>query len=214
MFAGQKVTAGNTDQSVQTTLSTYGSLAAKGILVTSTTYTLTENETFVYVDPSTSNVCSGTPVACNTYSDSTTCGNHTGVGCSWFTGYSCSAASGTDSGTCTSQGAGCTWDSASCAGANNTDSATCTNQNSPYGGGCTWDTSTCPTQTSSAACSAITGCTPDNSGDCTVYNGNPQSTCESNAGCTWNGAACSSFTNTDLVILGAHGPQVLLIVIP
>jgi hypothetical protein len=66
VFNTGKVTAGQSDTNANSTLTTFGSLAVRGNLVTSTSYTMGENETFVYVDPSQTNVCVGTPVACNT----------------------------------------------------------------------------------------------------------------------------------------------------
>jgi hypothetical protein len=168
-FFGQTVTAGLPDTSVQTTLSTYGSFAVKGTLVTNSAYTLAQSETFVYVDPSNAQVCTGTPTACSTYSSEGTCNSHTGVGCSWFSGTSCSIFNG-DTGSCTGQ-SGCSVETASCSGANNTDQSTCENQDDAYGGSCSWDTSTCPSLTTIGACSAQTGCTPST-------------------------ASCSAFTNT------------------
>lgn len=197
MFAGAKVTAGSADTSVQTTLSTYGSLAAKGILVTASTYTLAETETFVYVDPTNTNVCGGTPTACSTYVTEGNCNTHSGVGCSWFAGNSCGAATGTDSGTCTGQGAGCTWDEVPCSSADNTDQSTCENQDDAYGGSCSWDTSTCPSQTSTAACNSITGCTADVSGDCgTLSDGGGDGTaCATQPECSYdNGTGVCSGT--------------------
>jgi hypothetical protein len=199
VFAGAKVTAGQADTSANSTLSTYGSLAVKGTLVTSTSYTMAETETFVYVDPSQTNVCVGTPVACTTYVSEGTCNAHTGIGCSWSVGTACSTSgSGTDSSTCTSQGAGCVWDEVTCSGANNTDQSTCENQDDTYGGSCAWDESTCGSQGDQGACEAISGCTW-NFSDCTAFTNTDQSSCENNSGCTWTagGTDCHSFDATD-----------------
>lgn len=192
----QVVTAGSGDTSAQTTLSTYGSFAATGKLITDSSYTLAQTETFVYVDPSNANVCAGTATACNTYLTESPCNTHSGVGCSWFSGNSCNPANGTDAGTCTGQGAGCTWAEAPCSGANNTDQSTCENQDDAYGGSCSWDTSTCPSLTNQGACEGQTGCTW-NFSSCVDFNGNSQATCEGNSGCSWTGAACSAFDATD-----------------
>lgn len=197
-YFGQTVTAGQPDTSVQSTLSTYGSLAVKGTLVTNSSYTLAQTETFVYVDPSQANVCTGTPPACSTYGTESPCNARSGVGCSWYAGDACSAFNGTDSSTCLSGHTGCTWEETSCGPAgNNTDSTTCEGQDDTYGGSCFWDTSLCPSLgASQGTCEAQTGCTW-NFSDCTTFNGNSQGTCEGNIGCTWTGAACSAFDGTD-----------------
>jgi len=193
-FNQGKVTSGSADQTVQTTLSTYGSFAVKGKLVIDSSYTLAETETFVYVDPSNAEVCTGTPPACSTYATESPCNARSAVGCSWYAGDSCGGATGTDSGTCTGQGAGCTWEQASCSGANNTDQSTCEAQDDSYGGSCVWDESTCGSQGDEGSCNAIPGCTW-NSSDCNTYNGTDQSSCENNSGCTWfdDGGNCSSY---------------------
>jgi hypothetical protein len=196
-YFGQKVTAGSTDLSVQTTLSAYGSFAVKGVLVNSSSYTLADTETFVYCDPSNANFCTGTPTTvCSSLSSEGTCNAKSAVGCSWFAGTSCSGATGTDQSTCESQGAGCTWGSASCSGADNTDQSTCEAQDDSYGGSCSWDTSTCPSYTSTATCQAEAGCTA-NTNDCSTFNGGSQGTCEGNTGCAWTGADCHAFDGTD-----------------
>lgn len=196
-FNNGVVTAGSADTSAQTSLSAYGSFAVKGVLVNSSTYTLASTETFVYCDPSNANFCTGTPVACNTYSTQTPCDAHAGVGCSWFAGNACSSANGTDSSTCTSQGAGCTWDLVTCSGADNTDQTTCEAQDDGgFGGSCSWDTSTCPGYSTTATCQAETGCTA-NTSPCSTNNGQSQGTCEANVGCTWTGADCHAFDGTD-----------------
>jgi hypothetical protein len=192
----QVVTAGSGDTSANSTLSTYGSFAAKGKLVTDSSYTLAATETFIYVDPSNAEICSGTPSVTCSGSNEATCNANTAVGCSWYAGDSCGAATGTDSGTCTGQGAGCTWDEVPCSSANNTDQSTCENQDDTYGGSCSWDESTCGSQSDQSSCEAISGCTW-NFSDCANFNGNSQGTCEGNSGCSWTGAACSDFDGTD-----------------
>lgn len=189
------VTAGSADTSVQTTLSTYGSFAVRGSLVTTPTYTMSQNETVVYVDPTYSNVCAGSPAACSTYNSEGTCNARSAVGCLWFSGNPCSVFSG-DQGACTGQ-AGCTWEQAPCSSANNTDQSTCESQGSSYGGGCSWDTSTCPSYSSDqTSCEATSGCTWS-SEPCSNFNGQSQSSCESNSGCSWAGADCHAFDGTD-----------------
>jgi hypothetical protein len=196
-----KVTAGSGDTTPSATLNTYGSLAVKGTLKLANA-TLTENETFIYCDATNANICAGTATACSTHTGSgqATCESHALVGCSWVAAVtgSCSDATGTDSGTCTGQGAGCTWEEVSCSGANNTDSSTCEDQDNAYGGNCSWDTSTCPGQTSTAACSAISGCSPDVSGDCSTLSdgGGDGTNCATQSECSYDsgtGACTGSY---------------------
>lgn len=197
-FNNGKVTAGSADQTVQTTLSTYGSFAAKGVLVTSANYTLADSETFVYVDASQGAFCVGTPTACNTYMTEGNCNAHTGVGCSWFAGNACSVYNG-DTGACLGQ-AGCSLVTASCSSADNTDQTTCEALDDAYGGTCSWDTSTCPAYTTIATCDAETGCTSDITGDCTTGSGGSQAACEAlgdGTTCSWVGGDCHAFDSTD-----------------
>lgn len=166
-YIGQNVTAGSTDQSVQTTLSAYGSFAVKGVLVNSSSYTLAETETFVYCDPSNANFCTGTPTTvCSSLVSEGTCNAKSAVGCSWFAGTSC--AGPTDQSTCESQGAGCVFESSSCSSADNTSQSTCEDQDNSYGGNCSWDTSTCPSYSTTATCQAESGCTA-NTSTCSVF---------------------------------------------
>lgn len=197
-YFGQRLTAGQADTSVQTTLSSYGSMAAKGTLITNSSYTLADTETFVYVDPSNTNVCTGTPtVVCSALVTEGTCNAESDVGCSWSAGTSCGGATGTDSGTCTGQGAGCTWEEVPCSSANNTDQTTCENQDDPYGGNCSWDTSTCSgLGADQGTCEGQSGCTW-NFSDCHAFDGQSQGTCEGNTGCSWVGGDCAAFDNTD-----------------
>jgi hypothetical protein len=187
------VTAGLADTGASVRLSTYGGFAGKGVLVTGPSYTYGD-EMVIYGDGSNANLCSGTPAACSTYLTEGNCNAHTGVGCSWFAGNSCSVYNG-DQSNCTAQ-SGCTWEEQSCSGANNTDQSTCEAQDDSYGGNCSWDTSTCPSQPDQSSCQAITGCTW-NSSDCADFNGTDQSTCEANNGCTWQFLNCDQFNGTD-----------------
>lgn len=188
---GSNVTAGAADVNASAKLSSYGSFAVKGSFFTQSS-TLDETQTVAYVDASNANVCTGTPTACGTYGSEGACNAHSLAGCSWFAGSSCSGASGTDSGTCTGQGAGCSWDEASCSGANNTDQTTCESQDDSYGGTCSWDTSTCPSIGDESTCNGTSGCSWSS-----TCSGSPdQSTCESNS-CTWNYSDCSGFTDEE-----------------
>jgi hypothetical protein len=197
-YFGQQLTAGSPDTSTQTTLSSYGSTAFRGVLVNSSAYTLSQNETMVYCDPSNASFCVGTPsTVCSSILTESPCTAKNAVGCSWNSGTSCSGATGTDSSTCTNQGAGCVWDEVTCSGANNTDQSTCENQDDAFGGSCSWDTSTCPSLgADQGTCEGQAGCmwnfTP-----CSNNDGQSQATCEGNAGCSWTGAACSAFNSTD-----------------
>lgn len=181
-FNAGRVTAGQATTSPPTTFSNYGSTSLQTVQINTPT-TLTDSYTQVIVDASTYNVCTGTPSTtdCGTYTGSgqATCESH--LPCTWSAGTACSAASGTDSGTCIGQGAGCTWDTASCSGANNTDQTTCESQDDAYGGTCAWDTSTCSAQTSTSACNAISGCTASVTGDCNTL---------SDGG--WDGTNCAT----------------------
>lgn len=200
-FNNGKVTAGSADQSVQTTLSTYGSFAAKGVLVTSSNYTLTENETFVYIDPANAAFCVGNPTACNTYLTEGNCNAHSGVGCNWFAGNSCSAFNG-DTGACTGQ-AGCSLETSPCSTADNTDQSTCEAQDDAFGGGCSWDTATCPAFTTTATCQAQAGCTADVTGDCTALD---FAGCTAQSECTvTNAGDCSAFNGDESGCLAAGG---------
>lgn len=184
-FNSGKVTAGSADQSVQTTLSTYGSFAVRAVLVTAASYTLAETETVAYVDPSTANFCTGSPTTpCSFYTNSTDCGNHSGIGCSWFAGNSCSDANNTDSSTCTTGRSGCVWDQVSCeTSGNNTSQETCEAQDDGgFGGSCTWRTDICPAFTNQVDCDNRAGCTSNMSGDCTAFTDTV--TCSGQVGCT------------------------------
>lgn len=201
-YNGGAVTAGSADQGTTTTLSSYGTFAAKGVYVNAATYTIA-NETVIYGDASTANICSGTATACNTYLSSGACNAHTGAGCSWFSGSPCSDYSSTDASTCESGHPGCTWESQSCSGANNTDQSTCEQQDDSWGGSCSWDTSTCPSQSNQSSCEAITGCTW-NSSNCNDFNGN-ESACTSTSGCTWDMGDCSTFNSNQSGCEGQPG---------
>ena len=195
-FNAGKVTAGNADQSVQTTLSSYGSLAVKGTLVTNSSYTLAETETFVYVDPSQANVCTGTPATCISVLTESPCNARSGVGCSWFAGNSCNDQSNTNESSCEDGRTGCTWVQVSCSAADNTDQSTCESQDDAYGGNCSWDTSTCPAYVLISTCQAESGCTA-NTSSCSGFNGSSEGTCEFNGECVWTGGDCTSFSGTD-----------------
>lgn len=195
-FNNGNVTAGSTTTAGPGKLSIYGSMAWKGVHVTTSTYILND-ETLAYCDTSSASVCAGTPTTCNTYVSSGTCNAHSGVGCSWFSGTPCSTYNGTDQSTCQNGHSGCTWEEVSCGGANNTDQSTCESQDDSYGGSCSWDTGTCPSYNSDKTnCQATSGCTW-NSSDCHAFDAGDQGTCESHSGCSWVGGNCNSFNNTD-----------------
>lgn len=191
MFATGNVTAGQSDTAPPATLNTFGSLAVRGTLKLANA-TLGTGETFVYCDAANANICAGTATACSTHTGSgqAVCESHAPVGCSWTAAVTgnCSTATGTDSGTCTGLNAACTWETSSCSSANNTDSTTCDNLNAAYGGTCSWDVSTCSGQTSTAACSGVTGCTPDVTGDCTTLSdgGGDGTNCATQPECSYD----------------------------
>ncbi len=191
MFATGKVTAGQADTTPRSYLNTYGGFAAKNKIIEDVSYTIDDTALLWFLNPINS-LCSGTATPCSnwTASGEATCNSHSGVGCSWTPEVTetCSTASGTDSGTCTGLNASCVWESASCSTANNSDQSTCEALDDAYGGSCAWDTSTCSSQTSSAACSAISGCTPDNSGDCGTLSdgGGDGTTCATKPECSYD----------------------------
>ena len=191
MFATGKVTAGQADTSPRSYLNTYGGFAAKNKIIEDVSYTIDDTSYLWFLNPINS-LCSGTATACSTYTASgeATCNSHSGVGCSWTAAVTeaCSTASGTDSGTCTSLNAACIWESASCSTANNSDQATCEALDDAYGGTCAWDTSTCPSQTSTASCNAIVGCSADVSGDCTTLSdgGGDGTNCATQPECSYD----------------------------
>lgn len=213
-FNQGKVTAGQADTTPPAYLTTFGSFAGRGLLVTAASQQLGENDFVVYADPSAANICTGTPsAACSSYGSEGTCTAHALAGCSWSAGSSCSIYSGTDQSTCETQ-AGCTWGSTNCSVANDTDQSTCENLNMPYGGSCSWDASTCSSQGDQASCEMVTGCTwndpcsgySDQSGcefnGCTWNYTNcgdnffDESSCNAQSGCSWNGSSCDGQYNT------------------
>ena len=179
------VTAGLADIGATVRLSSYGGFAGKGVLVTSATYTYSD-EMVVYGDGSAAFECTGTPTACATYTNQATCDAHALAGCTWFAGNPCSSYSGTNQGECEGN-SGCVWEQAPCSAANNTDQSTCESQDDAYGGNCSWDTSTCPAITDEATCNGTTGCSWSDT--CSGYT--DQANCEANS-CTWNFSDCAS----------------------
>lgn len=185
-----RVTAGSGDATPRAYLNT-SSFAAKNKIIEDVTYTIDDSSHLWFVNPINS-LCSGTATACSTYTGAgeATCNSHSGVGCSWTAAVTgnCSAATGTDSSTCTSLNAACVWESLSCSSANNSDQATCEALDDAYGGSCAWDTSTCPSQTSTATCNAIAGCTADVSGDCNTLSdgGGDGTNCATQPECSYD----------------------------
>lgn len=190
MFSQGKVTAGQADTTPPAYLNSYGSLALKGVFKNANAE-LSENETMVYCDASNANICAGTATACSTWTASgeAVCNSHAPVGCSWTAAVteSCATYGGVDLGTCEGV-SGCTFESLTCSGAANTDQTTCEAQDDSYGGSCSWDTSTCPSQTSTAACNAIAGCSADVSGDCSTLSdgGGDGTNCATQPECSYN----------------------------
>lgn len=158
-FFNGRVTAGNSDTTPPATLNSYGSTAVGYELVTAATKTLDATHTNIYCDPSTES-CGGTPnqTACSTYSASgqATCESHLPCVYSAAITTQCSGANFTDSSTCTSQNAACSWESAACTIYNNNGSG-CANAGFPSGGQCTFTPSSCSDFASTASCDAEVG---------------------------------------------------------
>lgn len=197
-FNAGRVTAGSAVTSPPATFTNYGSTALQTTVITTPT-TLTDSYTQVIVDCSSYNICSGTPSVtdCTTYTGSgqATCEGH--LPCTWYAGDSCSAFDNESGmGTCAGT-SGCSVADTSCSGANNTDSTTCEAQDDTYGGSCSYDTSTCPSQTSTAACSAISGCTPNISTDCSYLSdgGGDGTNCATQPECSYDSGTGSCSGN-------------------
>jgi len=200
-----RVNAGNASYP-SSILSSAGSFASKAIRVTSN-YTLTVNESVIYVDASTA-VCSGTPTyACSHWTNQTDCEKWDAHGgCTWFAGNPCSNYNWDQFG-CQAQ-SGCTYDTASCSAF--WDETTCNSYS-----GCSWSSHDCSIL-SEWSCWVTSGCTV-NTADCTAFNWNEsgcsgQSGCSVNtsntcpsqmdesscvgAGCTWDGMTCTGDNST------------------
>lgn len=197
-FNAGRLTAGSAVTSPPATFTNYGSTALQTTVITTPT-TLTDSYTQVIVDCSSYNICSGTPSVtdCTTYTGSgqATCEGH--LPCTWYAGDSCSAFDNESGmGTCAGT-SGCSVADTSCSGANNTDSTTCEAQDDTYGGSCSYDTSTCPSQTSTAACSAISGCTPNISTDCSYLSdgGGDGTNCATQPECSYDSGTGSCSGN-------------------
>lgn len=177
VFAYGRVSAGAPTVTPTATLTSHGSFGVKGVLVTSQTYTLSDNETIAYVDVN-GDACSGTPTnACSTYTNSTDCNAHTEAGCSWFSGNPCSVYDG-DQTTCEAT-SGCTWDASSCT-IYDGDQTSC--EATP---GCTWDggTNTCSGTFFPGTCSGSYGAACQGTALCSNINDEP--TCSAEPGCSW-----------------------------
>lgn len=193
-FNQGKVTAGQADITPPAYLNTYGSFAGNGKTITDAAYTITENDFVLYGDADTAFLCSGTPsvTACSSYSGSgeATCISH--LPCTWSSGNSCGDFSSTDLSTCESH-SGCTFSQSSCSGPS--DQISCESQDDAYGGSCVWDTSTCSSQTSTASCGAISGCSATVDNDCSSLSdgGGDGSMCGTQSECSYDSGsgACS-----------------------
>lgn len=187
IFSQGRVTAGQADTTPPAYLNTYGSLALRGVFI-STNTTLDENQTMVYVDGSSNNICTGTPSVstCSSYTGSgeATCISH--LPCTWNPAVteSCSTYGGIDQSTCEGQ-SGCTFDQASCGGAS--DQSSCEAQDDAFGGSCSWNA--CSGFGDISSCNGQSGCSAS-TGDCgsTFFD---ESSCLSQTGCSWDGSACS-----------------------
>lgn len=197
-FFSQRVTAGQAMTTPPATLNSFGSYAAKYVLVTAAALTLSETQSVVYARPETP-ACGGTPsvTACSTYSASgqATCESHLPCAYTAEVTTQCSTAgNNTDSGTCTGQNAACSWSTANCNTGNN-DSAVCAALGFPSGGFCTFTPAACAGFTSTATCDAQSGngCTT-NTNPCSAFDNTDQATCEANIGCSYVGDPVCSGT--------------------
>lgn len=196
------LTAWSASYTPVSTMNVYGSSGAKWVYVSIDGYTLGA-ETYILADVSTAAWCNGTPTACSTYSDSSTCGSHSTAWCSW-SGGDCS--SQYDESSCNSIGYPCSWsDQADCSVFNG-DSYNCSayyctydygTDCSIYSGdqmtcewnGCTWDymnMSTCSGTIGGGTCS---GTYNTGSYSCIWW---AYGTCSGTASCTpfWTEGAC------------------------
>jgi hypothetical protein len=197
VYAGTTISAGWQNVGAAGTLSSYGSLGLKGNLV-KTNITLNQSHNFVYCDTSESSFCSGNPThTCDFYLNSGTCNSHLDLGCSWSVLGYCSDRNGTDSSSCTSYNAICSWENASCASFS--DQSSCQNQS-----GCTWSENSCAGFPDSSTCNAQSGCSWVTS-DCADFNGQSEGTCEGNDGCTWSGGDCTVFGDESSCTSGHTG---------
>lgn len=208
-----KVTAGTGYQQHGQTLAVAGSIGLKQTTITSDT-TLANDlpQSIHYCDTTNAANCTGTPSSscasygydnCNTYSD---------IGCSQQTDGTCSDNNNTDSSTCTSANAACSWEAIDCDNWVNNQSA-CENAGYPSAGQCSFSQSSCssffsqfsPSLCTDASCSAnygtacsvftdqsscdaysSIGCSSTLENSCNTFDGTDQGTCETNYGCAWD----------------------------
>ena len=155
-------------------------------------------------------VCGGTPNACSTFGDSSSCTAQAGCswttygscytfgdetscnaqpGCLWSGGSSCSIYNG-DQSSCEST-SGCSWDP---------NYSNCSDYNGNQGtcemtGGCSWNANTCGGYGNPTDCNNASPCSWSYQ-DCTDFNGN-EAGCTGASGCTWNYSDCHTFDGTD-----------------
>lgn len=178
---GGSVSAGSATVNPPSKLTSYGGTGFKTQLITQST-TLTDAYTDLSVDGDNANVCTGTPTACGTYTNSTDCGNHSLVGCTYFYGYSCSTYNGEyGMGNCSGT-SGCSPDSSSCN--SGYDYSSCVNQDDSYGGNCDWVNSPidCATFGDDSNCGGYAGM------QCSYTSGTPSSCYGTVTSCdAWDG---------------------------
>jgi hypothetical protein len=179
-FTG-RVSAGYGTTSPKNYLQTAGSFGGYGRYVTSNTYTVVDQDFWIYCDTTNANACTGTPAsACSSYGNSTDCGNHSVAGCSW-NGGNCSDYNG-NQGTCEGT-SGCTWEMASCNPIGDESSCNSTS-------GCSWNSSPndcAPYNSDQMTCEGHSGCmwTGESLSDCSTFNNN-EGTCTITSGCSWS----------------------------
>jgi len=224
-FFGGKVTAGQANTNPPSTLTSYGGTGFKTAYLTSS-QTLTDAYTDIDINGDGNNVCTGTATACTTYNGSeSTCNSHSAVGCSYFSGYSCSAFNNEyGMGGCSGQSP-CSPDTGSCSGGGAYDYSSCVGLNSSYGGSCDWTNSPidCSTYGDDSSCGGHVGmeCTytsPVSSScsgtvtSCDTWDGDESSCTSHSLFCSWDGMGdcynsvtdCSTW-NSDETNCGSAG---------
>lgn len=195
-FNQGKLTAGASNTNAPGTLNSFGSVSFRGRYVDSN-YTATSADFALYCDTTNSSTCQGTPTACSTYTNSSTCDSHSAIGCGWQTLGSCSSYSGTDSSTCTGANAICSWETSSCSAYDN-DSVGCTSAGFPSGGQCSFSPRSCSEffdENNPGACPTGEGCSANYSGDCSAFTTISGCDTKSSLGCTTNTSSCGDYTD-------------------
>lgn len=204
-FNQGKVTAGATQQNPPSTMNIYGGMTARTRYVEAN-YTATASDFALYCDTTNSSTCAGTPTACSTYTNSSTCNSHTAVGCNWQSQGNCGNANGTDQSTCEGQNAACSWESLNCSAFNDNPSG-CSGAGFPSSQ-CSFSPKSCSEffiADNPGVCPTGEGCSTTFSGNCGEFT--TIATCDTKAslGCTTNTASCSAFDSDYGTCLATDG---------